>query len=73
MKEKTLTFFEETTFEAMDFAGKIKASGIELSESLKNHFELLDDEKAEEETEAKKADLGEDLFEFLVYTDKDEV
>ena len=73
MKEKTGTFFEETGLEANDFSSKIKASGMELSESLKNHFKLLDDEKAEEETEAKKADLGEELFEFLVYTDKEEV
>ena len=73
MKEKTGTFFEETGLEANDFSSKIKTSGMELSESLKNHFELLDDEKAEEETEAKKADLGEELFEFLVYTDKEEV
>ena len=73
MKEKTGTFFEETGLEANDFSSKIKTFGMELSESLKNHFELLDDEKAEEETEAKKADLGEELFEFLVYTDKEEV
>jgi hypothetical protein len=61
--------------EAMDFAGKIKASGIELSESLQKHFETLndDDQKAEEETEAKKADLGDDLFDFLVLNAKEEV
>jgi hypothetical protein len=48
---------------------------MDLSESLKNIFDLLegDDVKAEEETEAKKADLGEDLFDFLVLNDKEEV
>jgi len=46
MKEKTISFIEDTMEEATDFAKKIKNHGIEMSDQLKNHFELLaDDEK----------------------------
>jgi hypothetical protein len=73
MKVKTGEFFEETTLEANDFTSKIRASGIELSSSLRNYFDHCDEDKVEEETEAKKADIGDELFEFLVYTDPEEV
>lgn len=73
MREKTSEFAEATLEEAVDFAKKIKTHGIELHEQLKNHFDLLTDDKQEEEMEAKEADLGKVLLDFLVFEDREEI
>jgi len=54
MKEKTGEFAEATLEEAVLFAKNVKIHGIELHEQLKNHFDLLTDDKQEEEMEAKE-------------------
>ena len=75
MREKTTSFIEEAMEEATDFAKKIKTHGIEMSDQLKNHFDLLDgDEKRqEEELDAKKVEHGEVLLDFLFFEGREEV
>ena len=47
---------------------------MDSHEALKNHFELItDDKQAEEETEVKMAEIGETLFKFLLYEDTEDV
>merc|ERR1712166_1221525 len=73
MKEKTNAFIEETLEEATDFALKIKNHGLDLHDQLKNQFELLPDDKQEEESETKTAEYGEKLFSFLLYETREDI
>lgn len=46
---------------------------MEMHEQLKNHFDLLPDDKQEEEAESKTAELGEVLFQFLLYEAREDI
>ena len=74
MVDESSSFAEDATFEAQVFARAIKVHGMDSHEALKNHFELItDDKQAEEETEVKMAEIGETLFKFLLYEDTEDV
>ena len=74
MAEETSTFAEQAVTEAQIFARAIKVHGMDSHEALKNHFELItDDKQAEEETELKMVEIGETLFKFLLYEDTEDV
>ena len=62
------------------FARAIKVHGLDSHEALTNHFALIEqekgvdqDKKLEEESELKKAEMGEVMFQFLLYEDTDDV
>jgi hypothetical protein len=66
--------------EAQSFARAIKVHGLDSHEALTNHFALIEqekgadqDKKLEEEAELKKAEMGEVMFQFLLYEDTDDV
>lgn len=66
--------------EAQLFSRAIKIHGLDSHEALTNHFALIEqekgadqDKKLEEEAELKKAEMGEVMFQFLLYEDTDDV
>lgn len=62
MGEETGTFVEMATYEAQSFAKNIKIHAMDSHEAIKNHFDLIEDEKAQEEIDLKTQEMGEILF-----------
>lgn len=80
MVDTSITYAEDATLEAQQFARSIKIHGLDSHEALTNHFALIEqekgvdqDKKLEEEAELKKAEMGEVMFQFLLYEDTDDV
>jgi len=53
MREATGEFAEEAVYEAQVFAKAIKVHAMDSHEALKNHFDLVEDDKAQEEIDIK--------------------